>query len=179
MGRWLPLGVFLALAVLLGAGVLMNAGKSQTDIESPLIGQPAPDFALPDFADPATTVRKADLLGQPYLVNIWASWCASCRVEHPVITDIAKSGRLQVVGYNYKDAPEDAERWLQQFGNPFHRIIVDADGRAAIDWGIYGAPETFLVDAEGTVRWKHVGPVTQDVVETQLWPLLTTLEGGR
>ena len=101
MGRWLPLGVFLALAVLLGAGVLMNAGKSQTDIDSPLIGQPAPEFALPDFNDASLTVRKADLLGKPYLVNIWASWCASCRVEHPVITDIAESGRLHVVGYNY------------------------------------------------------------------------------
>lgn len=179
MGRWLPLAIFLALAVLLGTGVIMNAGKTQTDIESPLIGQPAPDFALPDFADPATTVRKADLLGKPYLVNIWASWCASCRVEHPVITDIATSGRVHVVGYNYKDAPEDAARWLQQFGNPFHRIIVDVEGAAAIDWGIYGAPETFLVDAKGIVRWKHVGPVTPDVVETQLWPLLATLEAER
>lgn len=179
MSRWLPLGFFLGLAVLLGAGVLMNAGKTATAIESPLIGKPAPEFALPDFADPSRTVRKADLLGQPYLLNIWASWCASCRVEHPVITGIARSGRLKVVGYNYKDAPEDAARWLQQFGNPFHLVIVDLEGRAAIDWGIYGAPETFLVDAAGVVRWKHVGPVTPEVVEEQLWPLLATLEHAR
>ena len=179
MGRWLPLGIFLALATLLGVGVIINAGKTQTDIQSPLVGKPAPDFALPDFADPTTIVRKADLLGRPYLVNIWASWCASCRVEHPVITDIAKSGRLMVVGYNYKDAPDDAARWLQQFGNPFHRIIVDGEGRAAIDWGIYGAPETFLVDAHGVVRWKHVGPVTPEVRDGELWPLLAELEAGR
>ena len=179
MGRWLPLVVFAALAVLLGAGVLLNAGKTQTAIDSPLIGKPAPDFALPDFADPTKTVRKADLLGRPYLLNIWASWCASCRVEHPVITDLARSGRITVVGYNYKDARPDAERWLQQFGNPFHRIVVDEPGRAAIDWGIYGAPETFLVDARGVVRWKHVGPVTSEVVEDDLLPLLAELESGR
>ena len=179
MGRWLPLVVFAALAVLLGAGVLLNAGKTQTAIDSPLIGKPAPDFALPDFADPTKTVRKADLLGRPYLLNIWASWCASCRVEHPVITDLARSGRITVVGYNYKDARPDAERWLQQFGNPFHRIVVDEPGRAAIDWGIYGAPETFLVDAQGVVRWKHVGPVTPEVVEDDLLPLLAELETGR
>jgi len=179
MGRWLPLAMFAALAVLLGAGVFLNAGKTQNAIESPLIGKPAPDFALPDFADPSTTVRKADLLGRPYLLNIWASWCASCRVEHPVITELARSGRITVVGYNYKDARPDAERWLQQFGDPFHRIIVDEPGRAAIDWGIYGAPETFLVDARGVVRWKHVGPVTVDVVEDELLPLLDALEDGQ
>lgn len=179
MARWLPLGFFLALAVLLGTGVVMNAGKTATEIQSPLIGKPAPDFALPDFADSSVTVRKSDLLGKPYLLNIWASWCASCRVEHPVIADIARSGRLKVVGYNYKDAPEDAARWLQQFGDPFHRIIVDEPGRAAIDWGIYGAPETFLVDAAGIVRWKHVGPVTAEVVEEELWPLLAEIEAGR
>lgn len=179
MGRWLPLILFLGLATLLGAGVLMNAGKTQTDIASPLIGKPAPEFALPDFNNAERTVRKADLLGKPYLVNIWASWCASCRVEHPVITDIANSGRLMVVGYNYKDEPEDAARWLAQFGNPFHLILADVEGRSAIDWGIYGAPETFLVDAEGVIRWKHVGPVTETVMNEQIWPLLADLEAAR
>lgn len=176
MTRWLPLALFLGLALLLGAGVLMNAGKTSTAIESPLIGRPAPEFALPDFADPTVIVRKADFLGQPYLLNIWASWCASCRAEHPVISDIARSGRIKVVGYNYKDTPEDAARWLAQFGNPFDRIIVDAEGRDAIDWGIYGSPETFLVDATGVVRWKHVGPMTPEIVEEYLWPLLASLE---
>lgn len=179
MGRWLPLVVFLGLAALLGVGVVMNAGKTATDIESPLIGRPAPEFALPDFADPAVTVRREDLLGQPYLLNIWASWCPTCRSEHPVVESIAESGRIKVVGYNYKDVREDAARWLEQFGNPYDRIIVDAEGRSAIDWGIYAAPETFLVDAEGIVRWKHVGPMTPEIVESQLWPLLATLEADR
>lgn len=176
MGRFLPLIVFAALALLLGTGVFINAGKTQTDILSPLVGKPAPEFALPDFADTSRKVRKADLLGKPYLLNIWASWCASCRVEHPVIAEVARSGRLKVVGYNYKDNPEDARRWLAQFGDPFHLIIADEPGRAAIDWGIYGAPETFLVDAKGVVRWKHVGPVTPEVVEDELWPLLAAIE---
>lgn len=179
MGRWLPLLVFLGLATLLGAGVLMNAGKTQTSIDSPLIGKPAPDFALPDFNNAERTVRRAELLGKPYLLNIWASWCASCREEHPVITEIANSGRLLVVGYNYKDEPEDAARWLAQFGNPFHLILADVEGRSAIDWGIYGAPETFLVDAEGVIRWKHVGPVTEAVMTEQIWPLLVELETAR
>lgn len=178
MGRWLPLVLFAALAALLGVGVVMNAGKTQTEIQSPLIGRPAPDFALPDFRDPDTTVTRADLLGRPYLLNIWASWCASCRIEHPVIAELARSGRVMVVGYNYKDDPADAARWLTQFGDPFHRIIADVEGRAAIDWGIYGAPETFLVDATGIVRWKHVGPVTPEVVQRELLPQLSALEAG-
>jgi len=178
MSRWLPLAVFIGLAVLLGAGVLMNAGKTSTVIDSPLIGKPAPEFALPDFNDPTVLVRRDDLLGRPFLLNIWASWCPTCRSEHPLLREIAASGRVKIVGYNYKDVPADAARWLDEFGNPFDRIIVDAEGRAAIDWGIYAAPETFLVDAEGIVRWKHVGAMTPEVVEEQLWPLLAELEAG-
>lgn len=179
MSRWLPLGLFLLLAALLGVGVVMNAGKTSTAIDSPLIGRPAPDFALPDFDDPAITVRKADLLGRPYLLNIWASWCPTCRSEHPVMAQIAATGRVALVGFNYKDVPEDAARWLGEFGNPYDRIVVDAEGRAAIDWGIYAAPETFLVDAAGVVRWKHIGAMTPEVVDEQLWPLLDELEAGR
>ena len=179
MSRWLPLAVFIAIAILLGAGVLMNAGKSQTEIESPLIGKPAPELALPDFVDPATLVHQADLLGRAYLLNVWASWCVTCRHEHPVVTEIARSGRIKVLGYNYKDKPEDAARWLQQFGNPYHRILVDSEGRTALDWGVTGTPETFLVDALGIVRWKHTGPMTNQIVENELWPLLTKIEAGR
>lgn len=176
MGRWLPLALFGLLTLLLGVGVLMNAGQTKAEIQSPLIGQPAPEFALPTLDDPARIVRRGDLLGQPYLLNIWASWCASCRAEHPVITDIARSGRVRVIGYNYKDAPEDANRWLQRMGNPFDLIVVDQSGRPALDWGIYGAPETFLVCADGIIRWKHVGPLTHEIVEREIWPLLAQLE---
>jgi len=179
ISRWLPFGVFAAIALLLGVGVIMNAGRTQVEIVSPLIGRPAPDFALPDFAKPSQIVRQSDLRGQPYLLNVWASWCASCRIEHPVITDLALSGRITVIGYNYKDERAAAERWLRQLGNPYHRIVVDETGRSAIDWGIYGTPETFLVDAEGIVRWKHVGPISPQTVERELLPLLDAIGAGR
>ena len=168
MGRLLPLAAFALLALLLGAGVMMNSGKDTSALPSPLLGKPAPEFALPVLGEPERIITRADLLGAPYLLNVWGSWCPACRDEHPVITRIAESGRIRVIGYDYKDEPEEAFRWLAQFGN-----VV---GRAARDWGIYGAPETFLVDAEGLVRWKFVGPLTDEVVQEQLLPLLETLE---
>ena len=170
--RLLPLIAFLALAALLGAGVLMNSGKDNSAIPSPLIGKPAPAFDLPVLGDPARRVTDADLRGEPYVLNVWGSWCPECRVEHPVIADLAKSGRVRVVGYDYKDTTEDAQRWLAQFGDPYSVIVADEDGRAAFDWGIYGAPETYLVDADGVVRWKYIGPMTPEVVENELLPRL-------
>ncbi len=174
--RLLPLFAFLALAALLAAGVLRNSGKDNSAIPSPLIGKPAPAFLLPVLGDPARRVGNADLLGQPYLLNVWGSWCPACRDEHPVITDLAASGAVRVVGYDYKDTALDAQRWLKQFGNPYDLVVTDEDGRAALDWGIYGAPESFLVDAQGVVRWKHVGPVTPEVVRDQLMPELEKLK---
>jgi cytochrome c biogenesis protein CcmG/thiol:disulfide interchange protein DsbE len=174
--RLLPLFAFLALAVLLAAGVLRNSGKDTSAIPSPLIGKPAPAFSLPVLGDPSRKIGNADLLGRPYLLNVWGSWCPACRDEHPVITDLAASGAVRVIGYDYKDTTEDAQRWLQQFGNPYDLVIADEDGRAALDWGIYGAPETFLVDAEGVVRWKFVGPITPAVVRDQLMPELEKLK---
>ena len=170
--RWLPLLAFLALAALLYAGVRLSGEGDQSVIPSPLIGKPAPRFSLPDYRDSSRKISNQDLLGQPYLLNVWASWCPACRLEHPVITEVSRRGLGRVIGYNYKDEPGDASRWLQQFGDPYDLIIVDADGRSAIDWGIYGAPETFLVDAAGTVIYKHVGPVTWDVVNQELIPRL-------
>lgn len=174
--RLLPLFAFLALAVLLGAGVLMNSGKDKSAIPSPLIGKPAPQFSLPVLGEPDRMIGNADLLGRPYLLNVWGSWCPACRDEHPVITELAASGAVRVIGYDYKDTEEDAQRWLAQFGNPYELVIVDEPGLAALDWGIYGAPETFLVDAQGVVRWKFVGPVTRDVVQQQLLPELEKLK---
>jgi cytochrome c biogenesis protein CcmG/thiol:disulfide interchange protein DsbE len=174
--RLLPLFAFLALAVLLGAGVLMNSGKDTSAIPSPLIGKPAPAFALPVLGEPSRIVRDADLLGAPYLLNVWGSWCPECRVEHPVIAELARSGRVRVIGYDYKDTPADAQRWLAQFGDPYALVVADEDGRAAFDWGIYGAPESFLVDAQGIVRWKYIGPMTPEVVRDQLLPALEASE---
>jgi cytochrome c biogenesis protein CcmG, thiol:disulfide interchange protein DsbE len=172
MNRWLPFIAFLALAALLYAGIQLSSTRDPNAIPSPLIGKPAPTFSLPDFNDPTRTVTNADLLGKPYLLNVWASWCPTCRIEHPIITEVAKRGLVKVVGYNYKDEPDEARRWLQQFGDPYHLIIADQDGRRAIDWGIYGAPETFLIDAQGIVVFKHAGPVSWDIVQEKILPLL-------
>ncbi|MFY2765129.1 DsbE family thiol:disulfide interchange protein [Arenimonas sp. MALMAid1274] len=176
MTRLLPLLAFIALAVLLGVGVKMNSGKDTSAIPSPLIGKPAPAFSLPVLGEPSRMISNADLRGEPYLLNVWGSWCPACRDEHPVITQLAQDGVVKVIGYDYKDSPEDAQRWLDQFGNPYALVITDQDGRAALDWGIYGAPESFLVDAEGIVRWKFIGPITPEVVREQLMPELEKLK---
>ena len=177
--RWLPLAAFFALAALLAAGVWMSRNPDRDVLPSPLIGKPAPGFALPILHEPTRTVRLADLRGQPFLLNVWGSWCVECRVEHPVLTRFAETKRLRVVGYNWKDEPADALRWLEQFGNPFMVVLSDVEGRTALDWGVYGAPETFLVDGKGIVRWKHVGALTEDVIADELMPALQQVEASR
>jgi cytochrome c biogenesis protein CcmG, thiol:disulfide interchange protein DsbE len=176
MKRWLPLLFVLALGVFLFIGVRMNAGKDNSAIQSPLIGKPAPSLALPRFDQPNTTFDIAEFKNQSYLVNVFASWCIECQYEHPHITALAESGRISIIGYNYKDERADAERWLQQFGNPFHIIVVDETGKAALDWGIYGAPETFLIDQQGVVRWKHVGALNDEIIRNELVPKIEALQ---
>ena len=176
MSRLIPLIAFIALALLLFVGVRMNSGKDNSAIPSPLIGKPAPQFSLPVLNAPGKIIKTNDLLGQAYFLNVWGSWCPACQIEHPVITELAESGKVRVIGYNYKDETDAANRWLQQFGNPYDTILVDESGRAALDWGIYGAPETFLIDAKGIVRWKHVGPITREIIEQEILP---TLESGQ
>lgn len=171
MSRLLPLLAFIALALLLFVGVRMNSGKDTSAIPSPLIGKQAPALNLPELKMPEQSIGLQDLKGRAFVLNIWGSWCVSCRIEHPVITEMAKSGVI-VVGYNYKDSAEDARAWLNQFGNPFALIIQDEDGKAALDWGIYGAPETFVIDAQGIVRFKHVGPITSEIVQQKILLLL-------
>jgi cytochrome c biogenesis protein CcmG/thiol:disulfide interchange protein DsbE len=178
-GRWLPLVVFAALAVLLGAGVWLSRQPNREALPSPLIGKPAPQFSLPVLHEPGRLVTLDELKGAPFVLNVWGSWCASCRIEHPVLTRFAESKRVRVVGYNWKDERADALRWLDQFGNPFWMVLVDYEGRYAIDWGIYGAPETYLVDAGGIIRWKHVGPLDDDIIREQLLPALARAEAGR
>ena len=177
--RWLPLAIFCALAALLAAGVWLSRKPDREALPSPLIGKPAPDFALPSLHQPGRIVRAADLRGAPYLLNVWGSWCPACREEHPVITRFAETRRVRVVGYNWKDARADALRWLEQFGNPYWLVIADEPGDTAIDFGIYGAPETYLVDANGRVRWKHVGVLTDAIIRDELLPQLQALEGER
>jgi cytochrome c biogenesis protein CcmG/thiol:disulfide interchange protein DsbE len=177
--RLLPLFAFALLAVLLYAGVRMNSGRDNSAIPSPLLDKSMPAFSLPVLGEPDRRIANADLLGRPFLLNVWGSWCPTCRDEHPQMTALAKSGKVRVIGYNYKDAPEDAQRWLQQFGNPYELVITDEDGRAALDWGIYGAPETFLVDAGGVVRWKHVGPITDELIALEIEPRLAAMGTAR
>ena len=177
--RWLPLAIFVALAALLAAGVWLSRKPDRDALPSPLIGKPAPQFSLPVLHEPGRSVSLRDLRGAPFVMNVWGSWCVECRVEHPVLTRFAESKRVRVVGYNWKDERADALRWLEQFGNPFWLVIADIEGKSAIDWGIYGAPETFLVDANGMIRWKHVGPLSDEIVRKELLPALQKIEGAR
>ena len=177
--RWLPLAMFAGLAVLLAAGVWLSRRPDREALPSPLIGKPAPEFSLPVPHEPGRLVSLSDLKGAPFVLNVWGSWCPSCRDEHAVITRFAETKRVRVVGYNWKDERSDALRWLEQFGNPYWVVVSDEDSRYALDWGIYGAPETFLVDGNGIVRWKHVGALTDAIVSQELIPALDAAEQAR
>jgi len=170
--------LFVALAGLLFYGVRQSDRADREALPSPLIGKPAPDFSLPVLHESGRLVSKRELLGAPYVLNVWGSWCPECRVEHPVLSKFALTKRVRVIGYNLKDEHAEALKWLEQFGNPYMLVLTDYDGRAAIDWGIYGAPETFLVDAKGIVRWKHVGALTDEIIKNELIPQIEKAERG-
>jgi cytochrome c biogenesis protein CcmG, thiol:disulfide interchange protein DsbE len=174
--RWLPLLVVIALGLLLAVGIRLSGNPNREALPSPLIGKPAPQFALPLLHEPGRLVTSSDLLGSPYLLNVWGSWCPACRQEHPVLTRFAETKRVRVIGYNLKDEHADALRWLEQYGNPYFMVLTDLEGKPAIDWGIYGAPETFLVDDAGIVRWKHVGPLSDAIIRDQMLPELLAIE---
>lgn len=174
--RLLPLIVFLLLIALLGFGIWWNTWHLPRQVPSPLIDKPAPAFNLPRLDDPATRVSKTDMLGQPYLINVFASWCFACGEEHPVLMAYASQLGVPLVGYDYKDKPADAKAWLQRHGNPYHLVIVDQSGQTAIDFGVYGAPETYLIDAHGIIRYKHIGPLTPQVVHDVLEPRVAALK---
>lgn len=155
---------------------VMRSGDAQRDaLPSPLIGQRAPSFSLPVLHDPTIRISSDELAGAPYVLNVWGSWCPACAEEHPVLTRFALERSVRVVGYNWKDEPADAKAWLERLGNPYFVVLSDYDGATALDWGIAAAPETFLVDANGIVRWKHSGALTDAVIDQQLRPLLATL----
>ncbi len=175
MNRLLPFIGFMLLVAMLGFGIWWNTQHDQSAIPSPLLNKPAPAFNLPKLYEPTQRVSKHDLLGKPYLLNVFASWCIECGVEHPVLTAEAPHLGVQLVGYNYKDAPDDAKRWLAEHGNPYALLIADEPGNTAIDFGVYGAPESFLIDAKGIIRYKHIGPFTPDVVASELKPAIATM----
>ena len=162
---------FAALVLLLGVGLTLNP----REVPSPLVGKPAPAFELPLLHAPDKTFSQKEMLGKVWVLNVWASWCPPCLVEHPVLVDLAKRGVMPILGLNYKDKGEDAQRWLKQFGDPYQLSVVDADGRIGIDYGVYGVPETYLIDGEGVIRYKQIGPLTQAIVEQKVLPLAKTL----
>lgn len=168
-----PLAFFVVLVGFLAVGL----NRDPKEVPSPLIGKPAPEFALPDLDDPAQTIRRADMLGKVWVLNVWASWCVACRQEHPVLVEFARAKAVPLYGLNYKDTRPEGRAWLAQLGNPYDASLFDEKGRVGIDFGVYGVPETFVIDKRGVVRLKHVGPLTREAIQTRIQPLLKELNG--
>ena len=171
---WWTLGVFVALVLLLAVGLRLNP----REVPSPLIGKPAPAFELPLLMEPDKKFSEKTMLGRVWILNVWASWCPPCLVEHPVVTQVSRSGMAPVVGLNYKDKREDALPWLKRNGDPYQLIVFDGNGRIGIDYGVYGVPETYVIDRQGVIRYKHIGPITADVVKKEMEPLVRKLNAG-
>lgn len=169
----IPLLLFGALVVVFVVGL----GIDPREIPSPLINKPAPKFALPTLADSQRTLSRRELLGQVTLVNVWASWCTACREEQPMLMEISHRGRVPIYGLDYKDTRAAARDWLQELGNPFVAVAFDAKGRVGIDWGVYGVPETFVVDKHGVIRYKQIGPITPQIWTHTMLPLVRRLQG--
>lgn len=167
----IPIALFAALGLLLWKGLSMDPRK----IPSPLVNKPLPAFNLPNLHEPDKRLANADFRGKPVVINVWASWCAACKHEHPVLMDIARQNEVYLVGLNYKDERGDALAVLEAEGNPYNVNLADRDGRTGIDWGVYGVPETFIVDKEGVIRHKHIGPITRENWEKELLPLIRGL----
>ena len=171
--RWLlPLGIFVVLLVFLAMGLT----RDPREVPSPLIGKAAPAFELAQLHAPDKKLGTADMRGKVWLLNVWASWCESCRTEHPLLLQLAKANIVPIVGLDYKDKPEEGKAWLAQRGDPYRMSVVDLDGRVGIDWGVYGVPETFVIDKQGVIRHKHIGPVTADALQKTILPLVRSLQ---
>ena len=170
MNRLLPFIAFLAMTILLWVG-LSNADRKNI-IPSPLIDKPAPNFVLPVLGQAERLLSRSDLEGQVYLLNVWASWCYACRIEHQTITDLAKSGLVPVYGLNWKDDSADAQAWLARFGDPYRLSLADISGRTGIDFGVYGAPESFVIDGQGMIRYKYIGPLNEEIISREIIPVV-------
>lgn len=168
----LPLLLFMLVVGFLFAGLNLDPRA----VPSPLVGKPAPAFNLPQLAAPEQTFAPAQLLGQVWLLNVWASWCVACREEHAVLIDLAQTAVVPIYGLNYKDQRPAAQQWLAQRGNPYVATAVDADGRTGIDYGVYGVPETYVIDKAGIIAYKHIGPITPAVLQDKILPLVQQLQ---
>ncbi|MBJ7474247.1 MAG: DsbE family thiol:disulfide interchange protein [Betaproteobacteria bacterium] len=171
MKRLIPLGIFGVLIVFLVIGLSLKP----KEIPSPLIGKVAPTFSLPVLNQENQIFTPSEMLGKVWLLNVWASWCVSCRAEHPLLNELAKMKLVPILGLNYKDQDPAALKWLTELGNPYDLSIVDAKGLVGIDYGVYGVPETFVIDQTGKVAFKHIGPITPDSMQKTLLPLIAKL----
>ena len=170
----LPLLIFVVLLIFLWVGLSLNP----REVPSPLIGKPAPPFQLSRLDDPVKTVSQADLRGQVWLLNVWASWCVSCMEEHPVLVQLSRDGVVPIYGLNYKDTRDAALGWLGKHGNPYTLSVADPDGKVGIDYGVYGVPETYVIDKAGVIRFKKIGPVTPQTLSEQILPLVKRLQAS-
>lgn len=168
----IPLGMFIVLVVFLAIGLT----RDPREVPSPLINKAAPAFTAPRLQAADQTFSAKDMLGQVWLLNTWASWCVACRQEHPVLMEFAKTKTLPIVGLDYKDQESDGLKWLARFGNPYDVTVIDKDGRIGIDYGVYGVPESFLIDKTGVIRYKQIGPVTEDALRDKILPLVRELQ---
>ena len=173
MTRFLiPLLVFVLIVVFLWIGLSLDP----REVPSPLIDKPAPAFELPELRDSTRVIRSADLMGKVWLLNVFASWCTPCLEEHPYLLTLGNQGVVPLYGLNYKDSRDTALKWLNRHGNPYTGVIVDRDGRTGIEYGVYGVPETFVIDKLGMIRFKHIGPLTPQVLEEEIMPLVKRLQ---
>lgn len=169
-----PLLIFTALIIFLGVGLRLKPAE----IPSPLIGKPAPEFKLSQLHETDKSISTRDLLGKVWILNVWASWCTACREEHAALLAFSQSTPVLIIGLNYKDKRQDALSWLNRLGNPYFVSAFDETGRVGIDFGVYGVPETFVIDKQGIVKLKLIGPVTKDLIEEKLLPLLKELNNA-
>ena len=168
----IPLGVFALLVAFLAVGLTLNP----REVPSPFINRPAPAFELAQLHQPALQFSQKDMLGQVWLLNIWASWCASCRDEHPLLVELSRNRVVPIIGLNYKDKSDEAKAWLKQLGDPYALSVTDTNGRIGIDYGVYGVPETFVIDRAGTIRYKQIGPITRQALDGKILPLIRELQ---
>ena len=170
----IPIFAFALLLIIFVIGL----DRDPTFVPSPLIGKPVPEFELPRLNYPDQRITDVDLRGQISVLNVWATWCSGCRQEHETLNKIAALGVVPLYGLNWKDDPKLAQDWLRQLGNPYVATGFDGDGRVAIDWGVYGAPETFLIDKEGVILYRHISPLTMETWESEFMPRILAAQGG-
>jgi cytochrome c biogenesis protein CcmG, thiol:disulfide interchange protein DsbE len=173
MNRFLiPFGLFIVVVGFLAVGLTLNP----RELPSPLVGKAAPEFSLPQLHDPGKVISSNELKGKVWLLNFWASWCGGCKEEHPVLIRIAQSGEVPIYGMDYKDQRSEALAWLREWGNPYSVVAVDEPGRVGINYGVYGVPETYVIDKAGVIRYKQIGPIREDILEKKILPLVRELQ---